>query len=229
MRSKQADATAQAGRLRRIEWVMEAAGQHRLVQLAAGGDADALQRLILQYYPALGRAVEGGIAPGLAAYIETDDVLQEAYITAFKKVAGCSFAGPGAFYKWLEVLALNELRTQERAWRRRKRDVARNASARPGARRSYLDLATLIAATDGRPSRALREAEAAAAVQTALARLTDDQRAVLRMRIMEDRPAREVAAHLGKTVANVHTLCHRGLKELRQHLATATRMLLPTQ
>jgi RNA polymerase sigma-70 factor (ECF subfamily) len=195
------------------------------VQLAAGGDADALQRLIVHYHEPLHATVAKAIGDALRPYLEPDDVLQEAYATAFKKVADCDFDGPGAFYKWLERIALNQVRTDERDRRRQKRDPAREANAPMPAATSYPDLLAHVAGTDTTPSRRLAKQEATAAVLASLARLTDDQRTVIRMRIVESRPAAEVAQTLGKTEAAVHMLTHRALKDLRRLLVSITRYL----
>lgn len=196
-----------------------------LVQSAARGDPDALQRLIVRYHGALHGTVERGIDPALRPYADPDDVLQEAYVTAFKRIGSCTFDGPGAFYKWIETVALNQVKSQQRALRRQKRDVARRVAHQPKTTTSYPDLIHRLTSPDSTPSRRVAKEEATAAVMASLARLTDDQRAVIRMRILEDRPAAEVAAALGKTEAAVHMLCHRGLKELRRLLVSITRYL----
>ena len=195
------------------------------VQSAACGDLDALQRLIVHYHGVLHGAVERGIDPALGPYVDPDDVLQEAYVTAFKRVASCAFEGPGGFYKWLEKIALNQVKSHQRALRSRKRDVGRRMAHQPQTTTSYPDLIRGLTSPESTPSRRVAKDEATAAVMASLARLTDDQRAVIRMRILEDRPAAEVAAALGKTEAAVHMLCHRGLKELRRLLVSVTRYL----
>jgi RNA polymerase sigma-70 factor (subfamily 1) len=197
----------------------------RQVQLAAAGDLDALQRLVVHYHAPLCGVVERAIEPTLRPYLDPEDVLQEAYVTAFKTVADCTFDGPGGFYKWLEKLAHNQLKPQQRALRRQKRDVARNVAHQRPAGASYPDLLHRLASTESSPSRRVAKHEASAAVMASLARLTDDQRAVIRMRILEDRPAAEVATALGKSEPAVHMLCHRGLKELRRLLVSITRYL----
>ena len=55
-----------------------------------------------------------------------------------------------------------------------------------------------------------------AAVLSSLARLTEDQRDVVRLRFLEGKPVAEIAIRLGKTEAAVHMLSHRGLKALRE-------------
>jgi RNA polymerase sigma-70 factor (ECF subfamily) len=193
------------------------------VELAASGDPDALQRLIVHYHAVLHRTVETAMGASLRRHFDPDDVLQQAYVAAFKSIAGCSFDGPGGFYKWLERAALNQLKDARRALKRQKRDVARDLTRRVTATTSYPGLLDRVAAPDSTPSRRLAKADAAAAVISCLARLTEDQRNVIRLRFLEGQSVPEVAAALGKSEPAVHMLCHRALKELRRLMVSITR------
>ena len=77
------------------------------VDRAVRGDADALQRLFVHYHAILQRKVNAKIGTPAGRRIDADDVLQQAYVSAFKSVGGCSFDGPGGFYKWLEAHPLD--------------------------------------------------------------------------------------------------------------------------
>ncbi len=131
---------------------------------------------------------------------------------------GLQFDGPAAFYRWLERIVCNELRDAERAARRRKRDVARDAAERPTWATSGAAFLSRVTATGTTPSQALSRQEALAAVMTSLARLPAEQRAVVRLRFLEDVPVAEIAGRLGKTETAVYTLCSRGLRALRERL-----------
>ncbi len=204
---------------------MEEAERSILIESAVGGDSDALQRLIVDYHDMLGAAIERAMDASLRHRLDADDVLQEAYVAAFKSIAGCAFDGPAGFYKWLEKIALNRLNDEERGVRRRKRDVHRERRDPAGARTSYPDLVGRLASPDSTPSRRLARGEAVAAVLSSLARLSDDQRETVRLRFLEGQSVADVAAHLGKSEAAVHMLCHRGLKALRGLMVTISRYL----
>lgn len=225
------------------------------IRLAAVGDVDALQRLIVHYHATLHRKVAGLLNPALARRLDPDDVLQQAYVSAFKSLThpsrererepsdpnaqrqqapACpnaprrpapSFDSPAGFYKWLERIALNELKNARRDLQRRKRDVRRELPAGADACTSYPDLLHRLTASDTTPSGHLAQGDAAAAVLSCLARLTEDQRAAVRMRFLEARPVPEVAAALGKTDEAIHALCYRALKELRTLLVSVSRYL----
>jgi len=78
---------------------------------------------------------------------------------------------------------------------------------------------------NGSPSRELAKAEVSAALTSSLARLTDDQREVVRLRFLEGWAVDEVASRLDKSEAAIHMLCHRGLKDLRKVMLSMTRFL----
>ena len=189
------------------------------------GDGDALQRLIIHYHATLYGVVAAAVDAGLRRRIDADDVLQQAYVAAFKGVAECRFNGPAGFYKWLEAIALSRLRDERRALRRQKRDVAREVRNTPDQTSRYTALIDRFARSESTPSRKVAREEAVAAVMSSLARLTDDQREVIRLRFLEERPVTEVAARLAKSDAAIHMLCHRGLKALRKLMVSITRYL----
>lgn len=203
-----------------------------LIHQAEAGDRDALQKLLVQFHAALRARVAAALAPAAARRLEPEDVLQLAYITAFQRLRGCTFEGPRAFYGWLEQIALNVARSQQRDQWRQKRDIAREIHASSGldlrpsdASPSYADLLHRVAGGEDTPSRSLCRSEAAAAVLAALARLTEDQRTVIRLRFLEGRSVPDVARHLDRSEEAIHALCYRAMKELRATLGSITRYL----
>ncbi len=203
------------------------------VKLAATGDQDALQRLIVLYEVPLRGVVARRIDASMRRYIDPDDVLQEAYIKAYDAlsrptcdgVSSPTFDGPGGFYKWLEKIALNRLKNQKRHWHQSKRDIDKRVFPRASATASYPSLLSWLPGSQGTPSRQMRKAEASAAVMSSLARLADDQRHAVTMRLFEDVSVSEIAAHLGKSEMAVYRLFHQGLKRLRKHLVSISNYL----
>lgn len=198
------------------------------IERAVAGDGDALQRLIVEYHAVLHRTVAAARDAELQTRIDPDDVLQQAYVSAFEGVVNCQFDGPAPFYKWLETIALTRLKDQQRALRRRKCDVAREVRPAADPMASYPDLVNRLAGPDSTPSRQVAKGEAVAAVLSCLARLNEEQRAVVRLRFLEGRSVADVAAQLGKTEAAIHMLCHRGLKSLRERMVSISRFLTRT-
>ncbi len=212
---------------------MEAQQLTDLIQLVTRGDADALQRLLMHYHPALRARVAAALPAAGAHRLDADDVLQLAYIAAFKAFQSTAvrpgrtlrFDTPAAFYKWLERIALNELKNRRRDLRRQRRDVAREIVPPAASGTSYPDLLARLSGSGQTPSRQLAAQEATAAVLSGLARLTDDQRRVVQLRFLQGLPVAAVAARLGKSEDAVHALCYRGLKELRGMLGSLTNWL----
>ncbi len=227
--------------------------QHRDdAERVSNGDADALQRLIVLSHEPLYRAVAQARSVALATRVDPDDILQQAYVVAFRTLCtpaedgaaganpgpagkpdakACSAGAPlrfentGHFYKWLETVALHQLRDVERALRRQKRNVAREVPHGASPSASYPNLVHQLVADDATPSREVAQAETVAAVMSSLARLPDVQRDVIRWRFIEAVPFAEIARRLGKTEDATYMICHRGLKTLRGLLVSITRYI----
>jgi RNA polymerase sigma-70 factor (ECF subfamily) len=195
------------------------------VQHATDGDAEALQRLIVEYHALLRRAVDARMKPATRAYLDPDDLLQQAYVAAFRKIGTCQFDGPGGFYKWLEKIALNQLADAQRALGRRKRRAVLQTRPAIDWATTCSDLIRAIPDGQTSPSQRLANDEAIAAVMSCLARLSEEQRAVIQLRFLDARPVAEVAAQLGKKEAAIHALSHRGLAALREFLVPMARYL----
>jgi len=199
----------------------------RLLQGARGGCENALHALLSDYHPLLLAVVDRHLETRYQRYIDAEDILQETYITAFRCFGDCRFDGPAPFYSWLESITLTRLRDARRDLHRLKRDVRRNlhegsaAFANRSERTSVVDLFGHINAGDSTPSAKLSRREMQAGMLVALARLTDEQRTVLRLRFLEERPAAEIATTLQKSEDAVYALCHRGLKSLRGYISPA--------
>jgi len=202
------------------------------VRAAVAGDGDALQRLIVHYHGTLSAVVDNAMDATLRPHVAPDDILQDAYASAFKSVTSCAFESPGGFYKWIETIALNRVREVRRGLQRGVRDIRRRRA--PGAGHgpgpcdrasSYVGLAERVTDPGSTPSRRARRAETVATVITSLARLTEDQREVIHLRFIKECDIADIATALGKSEDAVHMLCHRGLKRLRDILGAMTRTL----
>jgi len=88
----------------------ESEGTHDLAEQAAAGDRVALKLLLTRHHGALARYIERRMSGRLAGVVGTEDILQEAYLDAFRHVGTFRSTGPDAFYRWLATLALNRLR-----------------------------------------------------------------------------------------------------------------------
>jgi RNA polymerase sigma-70 factor, ECF subfamily len=164
------------------------------------------------------------LAPAVAAYLrsrgvrDADDVTSEVFLAAFRGIA--RFQGDGAaFRSWLFTIAHHK--GVDALRRPASREVlvdavgggGANELARGCSERSAEDVAMDRIGADG----ALRR----------LATLTDDQRAVLLLRVVADLSLAETAEVLDKPVGAVKSLQHRALARLRAALADEDQAVSP--
>ena len=139
--------------------------------------------------------------PGAGA--DVDDVVQDVLLMAWRHRTG--FRGDSALATWLAAIAVRQVRRHLR-WRRVRDRLA--------ALVSPADLATES------PS-ANETHDEVQAMQRALARLRSDDRAVLVLRYLEDRPIADVAAVLGCSRAAADQRLSRARQRLRAELDIA--------
>jgi RNA polymerase sigma-70 factor (ECF subfamily) len=138
-----------------------------LMKVRAGDDA-ARRRLDRRYRPLLRRFAHGRIPLRARDLVDTEDLVQETLVRAFKHIEGFEVRREGAFLAYLRQILVNRVR-----------DEARRAMRRPEHREIPENL------VDGGPS-PLEEAIGAdllAAYERALARLPHDQREAVVLKI----------------------------------------------
>ena len=198
-----------------------------LVQRAAAGDEAALRRLLLAHHDRLAASIAGQLPNDLRRTISADDVLQETYLVVFRKIREFEPGQAGGFHAWLARIAENRLADLIKGQRRAKRGGGLTpAELRLGNDDStVIDMLQMLAADSRTPSRKARMHEAAAAVQTALENLKEDNREALRLRYLEGLSVAEMAERMGRSEGAVHMLCTRGLQSLREELGDLSRFL----
>jgi RNA polymerase sigma-70 factor (ECF subfamily) len=152
--------------------------------------------------------------PRLAARVDPSDVVQEALAEAAAKLDRYLRERPLPFYPWLRQLAQNRLiDLHRRHVRARRRSVTREEGALdlpdPSA------LADRLFAHQSSPSAGLHRRERRDRVRAALAALPDQDREVLVLRVLEELPAKEIAAVLGIGEAAVRSRQVRALGRLK--------------
>ena len=130
-----------------------------------------------------------------------EDAAQEAFVTAFKSLAG--WRGDGPFGAWLTRIAVRiALRRVQR-----RRDV------------TWIDPTDPAVGVDipGAPDPAMTtiRAERAASVRAAVARLDEPYRETVALRFFADLSLDEIATQTGRPLGTVKTHLHRGLLRLR--------------
>jgi RNA polymerase sigma factor (sigma-70 family) len=90
-----------------------------LIARAQTGDAEALEALIERYRPRLVRWASGRLPVWARDLSETQDLVQETLIQAFRKIGSIDIDGEGALQAYLRQALLNRIRMEIRRVRRR--------------------------------------------------------------------------------------------------------------
>jgi RNA polymerase sigma factor (sigma-70 family) len=155
-----------------------------------------------------------GLAPVVLGYLrannapDPEDVLSEAFLQVARDIA--TFDGDeGGFRSWVFTIAHHRLI-----------DARRHAARRP------VDLSPEPPEPSARADDAADEALARIGVEEVhrvLAELSDDQRAVLLLRVLADMSVEDVARTVGKRPGAVKALQRRGLAAVKRELAKPRR------
>jgi RNA polymerase sigma-70 factor (ECF subfamily) len=170
-----------------------------VVARVLAGDVSLFEILMRRYNQRLFRIARGIVADDA----EAEDVLQEAYLRAFRELAG--FRGEARFATWLTRIACHEALARAQKRRRLVPLTGGNEPPDPPAE------------TPG-PERDLENRELHALIRTAVEVLPDPLRAVFCLREIESLSTEQTADALGLTVENVRVRLHRAKRSLRQTL-----------
>ena len=165
----------------------------RLVLAAQNGDHAAWEELHRRYRPFLAFLTAERIPRKLRGRFDTEDVVQSAFLAAFRMLQSYTYNGEESFRAWLQRISINKLVDRIRSHDREKRD--------PGRERPLTDADTVPAEGEegDSPSRILGRAERHSEILGAIARLPAAQQEVLWLRDFEHKPWAEIAAALGCT------------------------------
>lgn len=200
-----------------------------LIAAASGGDPAALERLLGHYHPRLAGFVARKIGVDWQGKIEPEDVLQEAYIDAFRLVRGFVAQGPDSFYHWMSRIIDHRFIDRVRHLKRAKRDTTREVSggsggsggAGSGSRHTML--LDRVAGGPGSPSIVARGHEAIAALMACIAQLPEDYRVVVTRLYLNEEPLADVARDLARSEDAVRRLGSRAIEKLEQCMGRATK------
>jgi RNA polymerase sigma-70 factor (ECF subfamily) len=191
------DDTAPAGSARSTPLASAAVDERSVVAAVLAGDRDAFRVLVDRESAAVIRACHRI----LGDLHDAEDAAQEAFVTAFRGLAG--WRGDGPFGAWLTRIAVRiALRRAQK-----RREVAWIDPAGPDQR---LDI-------PGGPDPAMTSlrAERSAGVRAAVARLDEPYRETVALRFFGDLSLDEIASQTGRPLGTVKTHLRRGLLRLR--------------
>jgi RNA polymerase sigma-70 factor (ECF subfamily) len=173
-----------------------------VVARVLAGDTSMFEILMRRYNQRLFRVARGILADDA----EAEDVMQEAYVRAFRELAG--FRGEARFSTWLTRIACHE------------------ALARARKRRRLVPLAPMTGGGEppdppseaSGPERQMENRELHAVLREAVELLPDPLRAVFCLREIEGLSTEQTADALDLSVENVRVRLHRAKRGLRQTL-----------
>jgi RNA polymerase sigma-70 factor (ECF subfamily) len=173
----------------------------QLIDEAVAGRSVAFGQLVTKYQDRLYNA----LVHVIGSADEARDVVQDAFVQAFLKLS--SFHRTSAFYTWLYRIAFNVAISRRR---RRKPMVSVEQSREASGQEPT--------ARDAAPSDRLERQERVAQVQSALAAMSEEHRAVLVLREMDGLCYETIAEVLDLPVGTVRSRLHRARLELREQL-----------
>jgi RNA polymerase sigma-70 factor (ECF subfamily) len=191
----------------------DSAETRRLLERAQAGDAQAADQLLDRHRPFMCQVVELRFNPRLRARVAPSDVVQEAQVDAFLRLADYLRRRPMPFRLWLRKTAQERLlKVQRRHLEAACRPVGREV---PLPARSSAVLGQQLLARGPAPGARLDRSEIARRVREAVARLPEDDQEVLLMRNFEGLSNPEIGYLLGLDPAAVSKRHGRALLRLR--------------
>ncbi|HET9681789.1 MAG TPA: sigma-70 family RNA polymerase sigma factor [Candidatus Limnocylindrales bacterium] len=173
-----------------------------MVRAVLDGDRDAFRILVDRELPGVVRAA----ARVLDDLAEAEDVAQEAFVIAYRSLAGWRADGP--FGAWLSRIAIRL--AVRRAARRRVLPWAQ-----PGAVLEDDEPVAAARHASGDPEHVAVRGEQARQIRQAVAALDEPYREVVALRFFADRSLDEIATLTGRPLGTVKTHLRRGLIRLR--------------
>ena len=190
--------------------------ESRMIASILAGDAQLFHELIRPYE----RRVYAMALSFLRNEADAEDVAQEAFLKAFRNLAG--FRGDAKFGTWLVSITLNEARS-----RIRHRDVLKMESLDEPQDEQGQTSPALLRDWKEIPSEALERKELRLLLQKAVTALPLIYREVFQLRDIEQLSVNEAAAALGITISSVKVRLHRARMMLQKNLAPQLKQVAP--
>ncbi|MBN2445817.1 MAG: sigma-70 family RNA polymerase sigma factor [Phycisphaerae bacterium] len=187
-----------------------------LLSRLAAGDQQAIERLFTVHRAALRRLVELRMEARLRTRVDPSDVVQEAQLDVLNRLDDYLARRPMPFRLWLRKTTYERLLKIRRRHVEADRRSTRREACLPD--RSSMQLARRLVAQESTPSQVVARKELVERVQAAIAGLSETDREILLMRILESVPYEDVALILDITPAAARQRYGRALVRLNRAL-----------
>jgi RNA polymerase sigma-70 factor (ECF subfamily) len=191
--------------------------QDETIQLLNGaqqGDRGAVDRLLDRHRDSLHRMIQCRLNQGVARRVDASDIVQDALLTASRRLAEYLRAPSMPFHAWLRQLARDRLADAYRRELADKRDIAREHSVAPTGRSSLNPLAQ-VRDDQLTPAAMLLKKEFAERFHQALDRLDEGAREIVLMRHAEQLTNSQAAELLGLSEPAAGMRYLRALRQLK--------------
>ncbi len=172
-----------------------------LINRTLAGENSAFGELVVRYQDRLFNA----LAHSLGCPTEAEDVVQEAFVLAFTKLA--SFQRKSAFYTWLYRIAFNTAISR----RRKKKPIVSVDQTKEEVGQEPLS-------SGDEPTGQMQQQERAVQVQQALSQLSEQHRSILVLREIEGLGYDSISEILDLPVGTVRSRLHRARAQMRDEL-----------
>lgn len=178
-----------------------------LVDAARRGDLDAWTQLDERFRATLSVLMRGRVPQSARRRFDTEDVMQSAFLRAYKELDSYEYRGEGSFVRWLTQILINRLNSRLRDENARKRDQRREQRYTESQDQGEeFGVET--------PSQVFAEAEESARLAVALGELPSDEREVITRHLFDRKSLNQVAEELDLTPAAVRRRLARGLRAI---------------
>ena len=150
--------------------------------------------------------------------LDASDIVQQTLLKAHASLTDLRDHSPAVIAAWLRKILASELIDVLRHFHRDKRDIDLENSLAADLDQSSAGLEHWISADQTSPSMAASKNEHLLMLANALLQLPVDQREVVILKHLRDRPLQQIADETGRSTASVAGLLRRGLAQLRRIL-----------
>jgi RNA polymerase sigma-70 factor (ECF subfamily) len=205
-----------------VEAMSEDGGPQALLDLARAGDETALGRLLESYRAYLTVLARVQIGRRLQGKVDAADVVQEAFLGAFRDFAQFRGTSEKEFLGWLRQVLASVLANLVRHYQgTQRRDVRLERQLAVELDQSSHALDRGLVAAQSSPSQQAVRREQSVLLAEALARLPEDLRDLLILRHLEGMTFPDVAQRLGRSIDSLKKQWPRALASLRRILEGA--------
>jgi RNA polymerase sigma-70 factor (ECF subfamily) len=197
---------------------LDSAETCRLLDEVRSGDETAFGRLFALHGPGLRAFVSRRLDPRVQARLDPSDVVQETQLEVYRRMGDYLERRPMPYHIWLRKTAYERLLKLRRYHIAARRSVGREFGLPD---RSSLLLAGPFLDRGSSPSQRLARGDLVRRVRQALAELSETDREMLLLRIVDELPYREIGYILDLDPAAARKRHGRALLRLRQVLQDA--------